>query len=277
MNPAMAGAGGVGRFVSAYRDQWAGRYKTIFASYDQYMKKLKGGLGLNALLDYAGTLKTQRVELDYAYRHGFFEKGNIHVAASAAYQNKHLDLVTNGFGPSGSFSKDYLDFSAGLLAYWKKFNVGVSVDHLTEPDESLIPGSSETKLPMQYTAHFSTQFGQLPDESGKGKCFGAQGRYTAQGPFSTLDLGVNAQLWRIQLGFSFSNGFAGSSDIFDADILTLRLGFRKGRFNVAYNFDLYSNRPSNGAYNQGHEAVAGFELFRKKMPEGFQQLKPLAF
>ncbi|HPI87156.1 MAG TPA: type IX secretion system membrane protein PorP/SprF, partial [Bacteroidales bacterium] len=72
LNPALAGAEICPRAVLNYRNQWPGLAKsfvTYNASYDQYFKKLHGGVGVLFNMDNAGNgiLKTTQASLMYAF------------------------------------------------------------------------------------------------------------------------------------------------------------------------------------------------------------------
>jgi len=47
-------------------------------------------------------------------------------------------------------NKTNLDFSAGLLGYSKRYFIGFSAHHITQPDEGL---QGPSKLPMKITGH----------------------------------------------------------------------------------------------------------------------------
>lgn len=283
LNPAMVGTTGAGRFASVFRDQWGGLYKTYQVSYDQFMSKIKGGLGLNVVFDKADAIATKRFELDYAYRLKLSDKGYMHLSASAAYQGKSIDWDKLGGKPVGETVKSslgYPDFSAGLVGYWQKFNFGFSAGHLSQPNESFIDNST-SKLNILYNAHFSTQFGRQPDESGKGYCFGAEGRFLSQGKFNSIEASANGLLWRIMFGFGVKGNWgddlstAAVENTYHNDALAFRVGFRKGRYHFSYNFDLYGDKSLKNQL--AHEAVTNIDLFKKKKPEDFLSLKPMAF
>jgi len=50
LNPAFAGYDGCTRFAASYRNQWpniSGNYQTVNASFDQYVRPFRGGIGVN--------------------------------------------------------------------------------------------------------------------------------------------------------------------------------------------------------------------------------------
>ena len=72
LNPAMAGAEICPRLVFNYRNQWPGLAKsfvTYNASYDQYIHKIHGGIGVLFNVDNAGEgiLKTTQASVMYAF------------------------------------------------------------------------------------------------------------------------------------------------------------------------------------------------------------------
>src|SRR5690606_16491476 len=171
LNPAFAGTARCPRVVLNYRNQWpalTGTFVTTSASYDQHVDGVMGGLGLLVTNDQAGkgTLNTTTVSGIYSYQQAISRKFSLKVGFQATYFQKSLDWSKLTFGdqidprrgfiyntqdvPRGG-SVGNADFSAGVLGYSDVFFVGFAAHHLTQPNESLIVGTS--KLPMKITGH----------------------------------------------------------------------------------------------------------------------------
>ena len=171
LNPAFAGTARCPRLVMSYRNQWpalSGTFVTTAASYDQHVETLSGGLGLIVMNDRAGkgTLNTTSVSGIYSYQQAVSRKFSLKAGFQASYFQKSLDWSKLTFGdqidPRKGFiyetqdqrrgdNANFVDFSAGILGFSENFYVGAAVHHLTEPNESLIVGSSP--LPMKFTGH----------------------------------------------------------------------------------------------------------------------------
>jgi type IX secretion system PorP/SprF family membrane protein len=171
LNPAFAGTARCPRVVLNYRNQWpalTGTFVTTSASYRPACGWDHGGLGLLVTHDQAGkgTLNTTTVSGIYSYQQAISRKFSMKVGFQATYFQKSLDWSKLTFGdqidprrgfiynthdvPRGG-SVGNADFSAGILGYSDVFFVGFAAHHLTQPNESLIVGTS--KLPMKLTGH----------------------------------------------------------------------------------------------------------------------------
>ena len=170
LNPAFAGTKRCPRIVMNYRNQWpgiSGTYITTAATYDQHVESLSGGLGLMVTNDAAAsTLRTTRVSAIYSYQLKVNRKFSIRVGFQATFFQKSLDWSKLTFGdmiddrrgfvyqtgdvPRGG-TRSGVDFSTGILGFSDMYFFGFAAHHLTQPDESLIKGTSQ--LPMKLTGH----------------------------------------------------------------------------------------------------------------------------
>src|SRR5436190_16649719 len=137
LNPAFAGSQKCPRVCLNYRNQWpslSGNFITYSASYDQYVDKLAGGIGVLLMNDQAGegTLTTTNASLIYAYHLNVSREFSIKFGFQATYVQKKVDWDKLRFGdqidPKYGFvyntteirpetTKSFFDFSAGVLAY----------------------------------------------------------------------------------------------------------------------------------------------------------------
>ncbi len=175
LNPALAGSVRCPRFSMNYRNQWpglTGTFVTYTASYDQYVKAIDGGFGIQVLNDQAGegTLSTTRVAGQYAYQVNLSREFAIRAGVEVAYFQRSLDWNKLTFGdmidprrgfifttndvPRGGRTAG-VDFAGGLMGYSEKFYFGFALHHLTEPNESLIEENS--KLPLKFTGHMGAK------------------------------------------------------------------------------------------------------------------------
>jgi len=176
LNPALAGSARCPRLTMNYRNQWpglTGTFVTYAASYDQYVKAVDGGIGLQVLNDQAGegTLSTTRVSAQYAYQFNLSRSFAIRAGGEVCYFQRSLDWNKLTFGDMIDARKGFIyttldqprggrvagvDFSAGIMGYSETVYFGVAAHHLTEPNESLIEGNS--KLPVKITGHIGAKF-----------------------------------------------------------------------------------------------------------------------
>ena len=103
LNPAFAGSNKCPRISMNYRNEWpnlSGNYVTYSASYDKYVKNIKGGIGLLATHDQQGrgTISTSMLGLIYSYHLKVNRKFTLLFGARAAYYQKSLDVTKLTFG-----------------------------------------------------------------------------------------------------------------------------------------------------------------------------------
>ncbi len=252
LNPAFAGTARCPRVSLNYRNQWpalTGTFVTTSASYDQDVRGIMGGLGLLVTSDQAGkgTLNTTTVSGIYSYTQAVSRKFSIKAGFQATYFQKSLDWNKLTFGdqidprrgfiyatndvPRGG-SVGNADFSAGLLGYTDVFFVGFAAHHLTEPNESLIVGTS--KMPMKITAHGGAAIplgmrGKYGEPKTK---ISPNILYQQQAAFRQLNLGLYVDHGPIMAGVWYR-----SKDAFIALI-----GFHTDHLKFGYSYDVTTSK-----------------------------------
>ena len=252
LNPAFAGTARCPRVALNYRNQWpalTGTFVTTSASYDQDVRGIMGGLGLLVTSDQAGkgTLNTTTVSGIYSYTQAVSRKFSIKAGFQATYFQKSLDWNKLTFGdqidprrgfiyatndvPRGG-SVGNADFSAGLLGYTDVFFVGFAAHHLTEPNESLIVGTS--KMPMKITAHGGAAIplgmrGKYGEPKTK---LSPNILYQQQAAFRQLNLGLYVDHGPIMAGVWYR-----SKDAFIALI-----GFHTDHLKFGYSYDVTTSK-----------------------------------
>ena len=252
LNPAFAGTARCPRVVMNYRNQWpalSGTFVTTSASYDQHVDALSGGLGLLVTHDQAGkgTLNTTMVSGIYSYQQAISPKFSLKAGFQASYFQKSLDWSKLTFGdqidprrgfiyntndvPRGG-SIGNVDFSAGILGYSDVFFVGFAAHHLTEPNESLIVGTSN--LPMKFTGHA----GAAIPIGNPGRYGDVQTRispnvlYQQQAAFRQLNLGLYVDHGPITAGLWYRT----------RDAFIALIGFHMEKFKFGYSYDVTTSR-----------------------------------
>jgi type IX secretion system PorP/SprF family membrane protein len=255
LNPALAGAEMYHRAVINYRNQWPGMergFVTYNASYDQYVPKLHGGVGVLLNVDNAGDgmLRTTQASLIYAYTlqvsYDFF----VNMAIQGTFYQKSLkwdmlrfgdqiDLLQGLVLPTDETQPDntsvYVpDFSAGVAFGWKgAVHGGLSVSHLTRPNLAFY-SQYENRLDMKYTAHLGVNY----NPNGEGMLFdpvfwiSPNILYQQQGNFHQINGGVYVVRLPICLGAWYRHNFE------NADAFIVLVGIYYQNLKIGYSYDI---------------------------------------
>ena len=106
LNPAMAGIEGPTRIFIGYRNQWpnsGASYITYQASYDQYVDKLHGGIGVRVMNDRQGGGAFNAYNLDAMYSFQFQASRKLHLAGGL-----QATMGQRSFDPDGLVFGDML-------------------------------------------------------------------------------------------------------------------------------------------------------------------------
>ncbi len=247
LNPAFAGSERCPRICLDFRDQWPaipGNYVTYSASFDRYIDAISGGIGLLMEQDKAGGVLTNtNLSAIYAYQLNVTRNFTINTGFQATYHQLSINESKLSFGdqidPIYGFiyptaeqltrtSVAVPDFSVGMLGYGKNVFFGFAVDHLTQPDESLVQGSSP--LPIKYTVHAGAM---IPVNTGSSFSedelnLSPNILFQQQGSFQQIDLGFYA------IKGSVIGGFWYRTD----DAIILLIGLDKGTVKFGYSYDI---------------------------------------
>lgn len=247
LNPAFAGAARCPRIAMNYRNQWpslSGTFVTSSASYDQHVDGIYGGLGLLVTNDKAGeaTLNTTNISAIYSYQLKINRSFSLRFGFQATFFQKSLDwnkltfgdmidprrgfvYQTNDVPRGGSVSN--VDFSAGVIGYSDKFFAGFAVHHLTQPNESLITGTSP--LPMKFTGHMGAKISLSNNKySTNDASIAPNIMYRAQGTFQQLNMGLYLTKGALTGGVWYRN----------KDAFIVLVGVTSEHFKFGYSYDL---------------------------------------
>ncbi len=176
LNPAWAGVEGPTKVFLGYRNQWpstGSSYVTYQASYDQYIEKLHGGIGVRVLNDRQGDGAFNTFDFAAMYTYQFQVSRWLHVSggiqAGMGQQafnydpqkfifGNMIDPVSGGtlsaYQPEeiNSYSEFYPDFATGVTAFYKGIYGGLAVHHLLKP---VITDKNDPSgfIPRRFTAH----------------------------------------------------------------------------------------------------------------------------
>ncbi len=287
LNPAFAGSNKCPRISMNYRNEWpnlSGNYVTYSASYDKYIKNIKGGLGLLATYDQQGrgTINTSMLGLIYSYHLKVNRKFTLLFGARAAYYQKSLDVSKLTFGdmidPRKGFvlntgdvlqnaSRQFFNASLGVLGFSKNFYAGLALFHLNEPNESMITnGTSPQK--MRITAHAGAIITLVKGARGvKSTSLMPNIIFQYQQGFMEMNIGTYVKHGNLTFGAWFRN----------RDAFILSLGIQTKSFRVGYSYDITVSKLNNGTSYGSHEVSMGFNLSCGEKPMAFRSLSCPSF
>jgi len=271
LNPAFAGSNKCPRIVSNFRNQWpgfSGDFITTSLTYDQYVDKIKGGLGVILMSDQvAKTLKSNEASFVYSYHQHLSRKFTLNFGIQGTYISKSVDRSNLTFGdmihPRRGFvlstqdvinyaPVDIFDFSAGILGYTDRFYVGFATHHLTEPSFSYISTNNTSFLNRRYTAHAGTEISLNSKSlfSEEEKSLSPSVLFIKQGDFQQLNFGLYYRKGNYVVGAWYREG--------DSFIVTA--GMNTKLLRIGYSYDLTTSQL--GVYSGGsHEISIALKLY----------------
>ena len=272
INPGFTGASGYTRFGVNYRNQWPNlesSFNTFSFFVDHYLQNINSGIGFIVTTDREGLagLNSTSLGLSYAYQLRISENLIFSPGIQVSYFNRSAgfqDLVfanqinplTGAIDPTitdpsvigQGLRTNFLDYSVGGVLYTKTLFLGAALQHLTEPNQSLIDGDSP--LPQRLTIH-----GGLKIKIGEGplrkdltytraeRSITPVFQYKQQGQFSQLDIGGYIHLEPVNFGLQyrglpFSPFEATDGTTFpNNEALIFILGVTTNNFNIGYSYD----------------------------------------
>ncbi len=283
LNPAFAGTASDHRIISNYRNQWpsiTNGFVTHALSYDYNMQHLNSGAGLMIMTDKAGTanLRSTSLNFQYAYKVHLADKWvlssglNFGVGFRSIDFNKlvfgdQLEFDSNGKTPtddpafSNLQSSTYFDFGGGMLAYNRKFWLGVSMMHLNKPNRSLLNG--EAQIPIKTSIHGGVRIPLYHGVFKKDRVAAIMPSfvYKNQGPFDQLDIGTYFLYEPVILGLWY-RGIPIRQNVMDnvnQDAAVVVIGFQLQRFEITYSYDVTVSElgPISGG---AHEVALKFKV-----------------
>jgi type IX secretion system PorP/SprF family membrane protein len=155
----------------------------------------------------------------------------------------------------------YFDFSGGALVYSSGFWMGVAVDHLSKPNQSLV-ADGQSMLPLKLSLHTGLKI-PLGYVSATRQVFLSPAlNYRNQQNFNQLDLGVYFSndpmivgLWYRGIPFLKTT----ESAYVNNDALAVLVGFTADRLRVGYSYDLSVSRLI-GSTGGSHELSLSYQF-----------------
>jgi type IX secretion system PorP/SprF family membrane protein len=255
LNPALSGAEYNHRAVLNYRNQWPGIDKgfvTYNASYDQYIDKIHGGVGVLIDVDNAGAgiLTTTQASLIYAYTLKASPNLFINMALQATFFQRSLNWSLLRFGdqidllrnvtlptdetPPENTSVIVPDFSAGVVFGWKSALFGgIAVNHLTEPNLAFY-SQYDNNLPVKITGHLGANINLEGGSMLFEPTFYISPNilYQQQGNFHQINAGVYVARLPMVLGIWYRHNLE------NADAIIVLAGINYNDFKIGYSYDI---------------------------------------
>lgn len=278
--PSFAGATDGSRVVLNYRNQWPqipGAFVTLAFSLDHYFHNYRSGLGILLFRDQAGSGRLASTEggLVYSYNFNLNHRWIMRPGVQFLYGQRTVDFHRHVFGdqltldgtlpttnaPRPIDRVGYFDASSSLMAYSYNAWMGVSVDHLMRPNQSMT--QQESRLPMKYTLFGGYRFYFGRDFAGRDReSISIASMFRRQGKFNQFDLGVYWSKFPISLGLLyrgiplFNNEIHG---MFNNDALVLLGALRTNNLRIGYSYDFTISRLINNT-GGAHEISLIFQF-----------------
>ncbi|MBN2668052.1 MAG: type IX secretion system membrane protein PorP/SprF [Bacteroidales bacterium] len=256
LSPSFAGSTDGSRAVINFRDQWPaipGSFITFSASIDHFFPRYNSGLGFQVLRDQAGSghLALTTLALQYSYLIKLNRRWNIRPGLMLNYNVRSIDFYElqfndqmdiDGNSPSSietpTMEKvQYPDAGFSLLAYNRLYWGGFMIDHIFNPNQSLIEGMSG--VPIKFRLYGGRKFIVANAKRYNEETIKVAFSYKAQGKFDQLDIGAYWNrspfmfgLWYrgIPLFKKFGQGYANN----DAFIVLVGVQYQDITFGYSY-------------------------------------------
>lgn len=264
LNPAFAGMTRAPSITLNHRSQNVGfvgsvPYQTYAASYGQFVARVNSGFGVSVMADEAGegVVQTLAATAYYAYQVRVDDERLFRIGLSAGIQQRRLDwdrllffdqfdAITGATDGSGNINPTqerrpddlsvlFPDFGAGILYAGKFAYAGLTVDHLTTPDDRIVnrgPDGFYRGYPLRISLHAGAQIA-LDGDVAQPKAFVVPNvLYTNHGPFDQLNAGAYVGYGALFGGAWFRHGFG------NGDAVIGTVGVEWDMYQFGYSYDL---------------------------------------
>lgn len=273
LNPAFNGVDSSMQIKVGSRLQWPkinGTYFTNFISWNSYITKTNGYAGFRCVSDNSGKgiLKTKSLYFFYAQLIKINKNFIFKPAVEFGIIEKKLDWTKlnygdqidsrNGFvyqtqNQTIKSKTRYFDINIGGLFQYKKLTLGLNAHHITQPNESVINGSSP--LPMRYGVQLGYRF-TISSCTIQPYFF-----YQKQQNFYQLMIGSQFRFFDVvNLLFAWRQ----------KDAAIFGLGYAGRKFSVIYSYDYFISKLTNQT-GGSHELTFGMRFLKFKTHKKFAQ------
>lgn len=301
LNPAFTGATQLTRVGSNYRTQWPAlqaNFVTLSAYADHFIEDKNSGIGILIQTDKEGLagLRSNSFTASYAYQLPISEKFTVRAGLNAGYFLRDINFSNLTFGDQydangvlinpttaeqfdTGANKSFFNIGSGALLYSDDIWLGLAVDHLNKPNQSLI--GEDDRLPMKFSVHGGYKFYFKPGVTGDGMYAHSQERsltptiqYKQQGKFSQMDVGMYLTYEPMILGLWYRGvPFKNVDNIVNNESVVVLVGFSKKTrdsiFRVGYSYDITISRlgTSSGGAHEFSISYAWFTGDPRKPPK----------
>lgn len=289
VNPGFTGLTVEHRFAMNYRHQWPnipGAFDAYHASYDYNASEINSGFGLILNREDAGSfgLTTNSVAFSYAYRFRLNRRTYLQPGLKLGYVWRGIDfgkLVFNDQLESNSSSTldidafanetvSYPNIDFGILLYSERYWFGGSVNHLNNPNQSLLNDNSIANLPLKATFQGGYRF-KLSGPTIKrlaAKDVTVAAHYEFQNQFDQFDIGAYYNHAPFVFGFwyrgipvfkQYETGYANN----DAFIVLVGYSMPDRNLRIGYSYDITVSRLAANTAG-AHEVSIVYEVASRK-------------
>ena len=291
LNPAFAGVKKCPKIHLNYRNQYPslGVYQTYSASYDQYISGIRGGLGVLLLRDEAGNgaLNLTEASLIYSYHLNVTRKFTLLAGFQATFRQRTLDWNSFTFPdqidafygfvkptqevPPGDNSNSHLDLSVGFLGFTEHWYLGITANHLTQPNEAFL---SNNELPFKFTAHggASIPLGRRRLHNSTQNLLIPNIVYQLQGGASQITVGLSFKRGPISGGLALRHGSRNP----DAVIIILGVAPPKSPWAIGYSYD-YTISDMTNVIGGAHEVTLAYQFKCRVRKKQIREIKCPSF
>ncbi len=279
LNPALAGSSDHGNISLNYRNQWPNLdypYVSYSFSYDNFFSGINGGLGLLVMQDDQGDGAITTTSFAGAY--SFYLRINddlvFRPAIQASVIQKKLNFKNlifpdqvspiygdvfphNSTGDPSNRSWNGMDFSVGVMAYYKNYYFGAAASHINQPNLSF-DDFEDDQLNAKYTFHAGAEFNLSGRLEGNGLVLAPALLFQKQGEFTQMNYGMYVSKSSLVFGFWFNQNFQ-----LNYDAVILMAGIVTDRFKLAYSYD-YTITQLVQTNTGAHELSFSFPLVFEK-------------
>jgi len=282
LNPAFTGSNSAPQLTMSYRNQWpalGNQFVTSMVTYEEYFSNINSGFGVLIMNDRSGgsIYSLNSINTYYSNQQQINRKVGVKFGLELSYKQNFVDTDKLFFEDSfngTSFTNNtsevffydakthYFDMGTGVLLFSDKGFVGLSVNHLTEPDQTLSFGGS--KLPRKYGLHGSYQF-TINETRNKLKSIYYVPSFLLlrQGEFTELTLNNNIRNGKFLggIGLRLVEGY----DYRDALIFNIGVDTKDLMFFYSYDFTISSLGPISGGAHELSVLIKIKERPKKKV------------
>lgn len=277
LNPAFTGTSPNTRIAFNHRILWPNLPEAFYSSsvsIDYNAASINSGFGMLISQDSEGSASLQNTTASilYSYQANFDNKIVFRPALKFGYTFRDIDRSKLVLGDQVDFDidgaptqdpgvnsirlKNHWDIGAGALIYTKKYWLGIGVDHLTQPNRSILEG--QDPLAIRYSIHVGGRFPlqKLLSTGSVSPTIAPSALYKRQGNFQQLDIGASVHLHPVVFGLYYRglpfvpNEFGGKTN---QDAIIIAMGLEYSNFEFGYSFDMNLSRLDPVASGGAHE------------------------